>query len=144
MDYFWYALPQEDFENKWECIGWPHRISLQIEAANIALEEEFDKYQKIHMNDEAALEEKIEHLTVLVTQMAGVRDFNKVHETAIEIRKIWKRMKEGQEQGQLLNQRQKLFLMPVTPYDNLNKLVKEFEPYRNLWITASGKMNSLC
>lgn len=29
--------------------------------------------------------------------------------------------------------------MPVTPFDQLHKLLKEFEPYKNLWTTASGK-----
>lgn len=60
------------------------------------------------------------------------------HEIAVDIKRVWKAMKEAQEQGQLLNSRQKLFLVPITPYDTLNKLIKEFEPYRNLWITASG------
>lgn len=54
-------------------------------------------------------------------------------------------MKEAQEMGQLLNQRQKLFNVPVVPWDDLNKLIREFEPYKNLWITASGwKKNLFC
>jgi hypothetical protein len=48
-------------------------------------------------------------------------------------------MKEAQEQELLLNTRQRLFGTPVVPFDSLNKLIKDFEPYRNLWITASGK-----
>ncbi|KAF2895248.1 hypothetical protein ILUMI_10928 [Ignelater luminosus] len=138
LEYFWYALPQEDFENKWEAIGWPYKISQQIETTNTFLDDEWDKYYKIQMNDELTLEEKVEHLTVLVTQMSGLRDFSKTHEIAVDIRRVWKAMKEAQEQGQLLNSRQKLFLAPITPYETLNKLIKEFEPYRNLWITASG------
>ena len=47
-------------------------------------------------------------------------------------------MKKAQERGLLLNTRQRHFGIPVVPFDNLNKLIKEFEPYRNLWITASG------
>lgn len=54
------------------------------------------------------------------------------------MRRLWKALKEAQEQGQLLNQRQKLFLQPVVPFENLTKLIKEFEPYKNLWVTASG------
>ena len=60
-----------------------------------------------------------------------------VHELAIEIGRIWRLMKETQEQGLLLNRRQKLFDVPVTPYEDLNKLVKEFQPYRDLWVGAS-------
>lgn len=60
-------------------------------------------------------------------------------EIGIECRRMWKAMKEAQEFGQLLNQRQKLFVLPVVLFDSLNKLIKEFEPYKNLWVTASGK-----
>lgn len=48
-------------------------------------------------------------------------------------------MREAQEMGQLLNQRQKLFGAPVVPWEDLNKLLREFEPFKNLWITASGQ-----
>lgn len=60
-----------------------------------------------------------------------------MHELAIEIGRIWKMMKEKQEEGLVLNRRQKLFDLPVTPCDDLNRLVKEFQPYRDLWTTAS-------
>lgn len=63
-----------------------------------------------------------------------------IHENAQELRRIWKSMKEAQEMGQLLNQRQKLFGATVVPWDDLNKLLREFEPYKNLWITASGQI----
>lgn len=45
--------------------------------------------------------------------------------------------------GQLLNQRQKLFNVQVVPWEDLNKLIREFEPYKNLWITASGQFEKL-
>lgn len=28
--------------------------------------------------------------------------------------------------------------MQVTPFDEIKELIKVFEPYRNLWVTASG------
>lgn len=61
-----------------------------------------------------------------------------MHEIANDIKKAWKAMKESQDWGRVLNQRQKLFGQPVIPFADLNRLVKEFEPYRNLWVTASG------
>lgn len=52
-------------------------------------------------------------------------------------------MKDAQQRGQMLNQRQKLFGIKVTPFDNLTKLLKEFEPYKNVWVTSSGKLKIL-
>lgn len=138
LEFFWYALSQEDFENKWEAVGWPYKLSKQIEATNLSLDEEFEKYYKIQLNDEMSLEEKVEFFTVQVTKLSGEKDYNKVHEIAVDVKRLWKGMKEAQEQGQLLNQRQKLFNVPVAPFETLTKLIKEFEPYYNLWVTASG------
>lgn len=78
LDAFWYNLPQEDFENKWEAIGWPLQIQRQIEVTNLFLDEETDKFLKLQMNDELVLQDKIETFTVQVTQMSLLRDFTKV------------------------------------------------------------------
>lgn len=74
-----------------------------------------------------------------MTNISQIYDIERVHEMAIEVRRMYKGMLECVEQGQLLCMRQKLFGLPVVPWENLTKLMKEFEPFRNLWITASGK-----
>lgn len=78
LDYFWYNLTDEDFDNKWLAVGWPLKIMKHVDATNEMLYEEVDKFQKIHMNDELVLEERIEGLTVQVTNMSAIRDFTKV------------------------------------------------------------------
>lgn len=84
LDYFWYALPQEDFELKWEAIGWPYRIQKQVEATNTALDEDVQKFLKIHIDDEFALQERIETLTVQVTHMSALRDATKVNDNLLK------------------------------------------------------------
>lgn len=137
LEHFWYSLPQEDFDNKWEAIGWPYKIVQGIEITDQYLKEEEERFYKIQLNDEYTLQEKIDGLTVQVVQMSKQKDYSKTHEIAVDMRRLWKAMKEAQEQGQLLNQRQKLFGVAVVPFDGLIKLIKEFEPYKTLWITAS-------
>ncbi|KAF5308293.1 hypothetical protein FQR65_LT06286 [Abscondita terminalis] len=137
LDHFWFALPDDDFDNKWTMIGWPQVLADQIELANANLEDDFQKYFKIQQADETHLDEKIEGFIVQVAKMLNLREFDKTHDIAVEMKRLWKQMKDAQEQGQLLNSRQKLFLVPVIPYENLSKLIKELEPYYNLWVTAS-------
>ena len=31
LDEFLFGLPQDDFNAKWVCIGWPHKIEIQME-----------------------------------------------------------------------------------------------------------------
>ena len=88
--------------------------------------------------DEITLSEKIDELVGNVTSIAMQTDISKVQETAIDVKRTWKIMKECQIQGLLLNERQKLFGVSVIPFEHLNKLMKEFEPYQSLWITAAG------
>ncbi|XP_023309976.1 dynein heavy chain 1, axonemal-like [Anoplophora glabripennis] len=142
LDHFWYALPNDDFENKYEAIAWPFKIQQQIEGTELFLKEEEERFLKLQINDEQSLTDKIDTLTAQVVQMSQIRDFSKIHETAVDMRRVWKTMKEAQEQGQLLNQRQKMFGVPIVPFDNLTKLIREFEPYKNLWGTASDWLRS--
>lgn len=99
---------------------------------------EYEKFYKMQVQDEIILSENIHTLMENVRSVTLQTDFDKVHETAIETKKIWKMLKECQELGLLLNERQKLFGMEVVPLEQLNKLMKEFEPYQSLWVAASG------
>jgi dynein heavy chain len=99
LEHFWYALPQEDFENKWEAIGWPYRISKQVEATEQYLKEEEERFYKIQLNDEYTLQDKIETLTAQVVQMAKQKDFSKTHEIAVDMRRLWKSMERGARAG---------------------------------------------
>lgn len=84
------------------------------------------------------LQEKIDMLVGNVANIALQTNINMVHEIAIDIKRIWKMMKECQETGIMLNERQKLLGLSVVPFESLIKLMKDFEPYQTLWTTASG------
>lgn len=100
--------------------------------------EEYNKLYKVQVQDEIMLSERIDTLVGNVMNVALQTDINKVHETAIEVKRIWRMIKDCQETGLLLNKRQNLFGMEVVSFERLNKLLKEFEPYQSLWIIASG------
>lgn len=99
---------------------------------------EYEKFHKVQVQEEILLSERIDLLVRNVTNVALQTDINKIYEMGVEVKRIWKMMKDCQESGLLLNKRQKLFDMDVVPFEQLNKLMKEFEPYQTLWITASG------
>lgn len=83
---------------------------------------------------------------MLVGNVANVTlqvDIDKVHETAIEVKRIGKMMKELREWSLLLNKRQELFGKEVVVLDQLDELMKQFEPYLSLWIAASGDKTSI-
>ncbi|XP_025602682.2 dynein axonemal heavy chain 1-like [Athalia rosae] len=137
LDQFWWNLSDEDFALKYEAIGFPLQIQIQVEETQDLLLEAQDRFYKVQLMDEANLVEKIDGLIGNVTNIALQYDINKTHEIAIDVKRVWKIIKECQEQGLLLNERQKLFGTPVTPYETLSRLITDFDPYKTLWITAS-------
>ncbi|CAF1684087.1 unnamed protein product, partial [Adineta ricciae] len=67
---------------------------------------------------------------------------DRAHEVANECRKLNKALKECVEASQTYNNRERLLGLPVTNYEKLTRLVKDFEPYRILWSTTSDWLRS--
>lgn len=109
-----------------------------MEEAKNRFASEYEKFHKVQVQEEILLSERIDTLMGNVVNVTLQTDINKIHEIAVEVKRILKIMKDCQEFGLLLNERQKLFDMDIVPYEQLNTLIKEFEPYQNLWIAASG------
>jgi dynein heavy chain len=99
---------------------------------------EQDKFYKLQEKDEAELNDKIDFIIGSVTNIAIQNDIKKINEICSEIQKTWKIMKESYEFGIILNSRQKLFGVPVVPFSKLSSLIRDFEPYKNFWLTAEG------
>ncbi|XP_046395032.1 dynein axonemal heavy chain 1-like [Ischnura elegans] len=138
LDSFCYIQPEDYFSAKWETIGLPYKIFLQIDETVAMHEEEIERLSKLQIGDEATFIEKMDNLTQRVHGLSSATiDISKWQEITVEVRRTWKSLHDCLEFGRLLNQRQKLFGMPVRSYDAIGKLIKEFEPYRNLWTTAS-------
>ncbi|XP_076766961.1 dynein axonemal heavy chain 1 [Xylocopa sonorina] len=137
LDGFLWNITDEDFQAKWEAIGSPLQIENEIAETNERFVEEQDKFYKIQLQDEVLLQEKIDTLVGNVANIALQTDINRIHETALDVKRVWKAMTDCRETGLLLNERQKLFGMKVVPFEHLHKLMREFEPYRSLWVTAS-------
>ncbi|XP_070190635.1 dynein axonemal heavy chain 1-like isoform X2 [Littorina saxatilis] len=137
IEEFYYSLSTDDFNAKWTAIGWPHKIERQMEQTSTQLDEDEERFHKLQMSDQANFEDKLDTLQMVVAGMAAHSEIQKGHEIANEMRRVNKQLKEAQQLAVTYNNRERLFGMPVTNYDKLSKLAKDFEPYRNLWVTVS-------
>ncbi|XP_032892704.1 dynein heavy chain 1, axonemal [Amblyraja radiata] len=137
FDEFLFNLTDEDFQDKWAAIAAPHLITSRMETIKIQHLEEEEHFHKIQISDQSALQEKLEGLQIIVAGFSAYTDMGRAHETSNEVRRIHKQLVESQNQAQLYNSRERLFEMPVTNYDRLYKMAKEFQPYRDLWTTTS-------
>ncbi|XP_059505480.1 dynein axonemal heavy chain 1 [Stegostoma tigrinum] len=137
FDEFYYNLSDSDFEAKWSAIAAPHLITARMEVIKTQHMEEEELFRKIQLSDQSTLQERLEGLEMVVAGFSANTDMNRAHEIANEVRRIHKQLVESQHLAQLYNSRERLFEMPVTSYERLYKMVKEFHPYRDLWTTTS-------
>ncbi|XP_053577059.1 dynein axonemal heavy chain 1 [Bombina bombina] len=140
MDGLLYSLSQDDFNAKWVVISWPNKITTLMETIREQHLDDEEKFRKIQVMDQNNFLERLDGLQIAVAGFSSYTDINRAHETANEVRRVHKQLKESQQLSQLYNNRERLFGLPVTNYDKLLKMVKDFQPYRDLWTTASDWM----
>ncbi|XP_029005758.1 dynein axonemal heavy chain 1 [Betta splendens] len=137
MEEFHYCLSDEDVNKRWRAIGWPQRIINQMEEVALRHVKDEEHFHKIQLADQNNFEERLDSLQMLVAGYAGHVDIDHAHEMANEVRRTSKQLKECQTMAQTYNSRERLLGLPVTNYDRLQKLVKDFQPFKDLWTTTS-------
>ncbi|KAL6464354.1 hypothetical protein MHYP_G00266710 [Metynnis hypsauchen] len=137
IDDFFYNLSNEDFNAKWTAMAWPHKILTQMENVQMQHVEDEERFHKIQLVDQSNFQERLESLQMLVAGFTAYTDFNRAHEVANEVRRVGKQLKESQTMAQVYNNRERLFGIPVTNYERLQKLSRDFQPFRDLWTTTS-------
>lgn len=137
LDYFWRALPNDDFKVKWDALAGPLKCTKQMHTTWEMFEEETERFQKIQTSDLVGFDEKVEALNMSVSTFSSLADTSKVAEIAVDIKKLWKLIVETSEMGKTLNVRQALFELPDIDLTGIQNLLVSFAPYRKLWVTGA-------
>ncbi|XP_004864511.1 dynein heavy chain 1, axonemal isoform X4 [Heterocephalus glaber] len=137
MDEFFYNLSSDDFNDKWAASFWPSKILRQIEIMQHQHTEDEEKFRKIQIMDQNNFQEKLEGLQLVVAGFSVHMEIARAHEIANEVRRVKKQLKDCQQLATLYNNRARIFGLPITNYEKLSRMVKEFQPYLDLWTTAS-------
>ncbi|CAM5127491.1 unnamed protein product [Eretmochelys imbricata] len=137
MEEFLYNLTQDDFNDKWAASNWPLKIATQTEMIQQQHLEDEERFRKIQLMDQNNFLERLDGLQLVVAGFSVHMDITRAHEIANEARRVKKQLKESQQMALLYNNRERIFGLPVTNYDKLSRMVKEFQPYWDLWTTAS-------
>ncbi|XP_065685160.1 dynein axonemal heavy chain 1 isoform X1 [Hydra vulgaris] len=137
MEEFCYNISIDDFTTKWSCLAWPGKIQQQIEMTVKNLQVDEDRFHKSLLTEQNLFQDRVDGINMTVAGFSIYNDITKAHEIANEARRVSKQLKECQAQVQLFNKRERLFHLTVTNYEKLAKLNKDFEPFKNLWITVS-------
>ncbi|TMS18883.1 Dynein heavy chain 1, axonemal [Larimichthys crocea] len=137
IEEFHYNFSDDDVNKKWTAIGWPQKIISQMEEVVIQHMEDEERFHKIQLGDQNKFEDQLNALQMLIGRFGVHTDINHAHEVANEVRRISKELKECQSMAHTYNSRERLFGIPVTNYDHVQKLIKDFQPFKDLWSTTS-------
>ncbi|NXN51379.1 DYH1 protein, partial [Rynchops niger] len=137
MEEFLYNLTEEDFNDMWTASYWPLKITMQAESIRLQHLEDEDKFRKIQVMDQNGFQDKLEEMELTVCGFSVQVDVNQAHELADKAREVRKQLKELQNLAILYNNRERIFGMKVTNYSKLSRMVKDFQPYCDLWTTVS-------
>ncbi len=136
LENFRYSLSEEEFAQKNEAISWPKQLNEQIIKVDAFLLREKDGFKDRLLTDQKMFAKELEAINKHVLTFSKFSDLHSIGEIANDVRTVQKQLKECQERARLMNGKEMLFEMEVTEYDNLNKIMRQFQPYADLWITA--------
>ena len=136
LEEFQVNLSDGDSEVYWAVFGWPKKIQEVIHKTNEDLDAAAVQFEENLIGDVGIFAEQVHSLQMTVAGFSKQTDISKYKSISVEARKVASRLKEAQANAQTYNNRERLFGLPVTDYEHLQKCVRDFEPYKNLWITA--------
>eukprot|EP00741_Cyanophora_paradoxa_P012299 tig00000169_g11885.t1 len=137
LEEFKFELGLADFVQRWEAFGWPHKIGVACEQVELLLEKDREKFLHEMEGEQDAFEKTVSELAVKVDGFAQYRDMAKVKQVSAIVKGIQKQLKECEGKAQQFNSRESLFGKPVTQYEQLAKIGKDFTPFADLWNTAA-------
>lgn len=136
LEKFKFDLPNEDFKARWMAFSWPGKIEDTLTMTETLLKADEATFVKQFKTDQEVFAEKVRSLAGNISSFSKAADLSKVNECAMEVQKVVAELKECQQAVQLFSGRERLFNLEATKFDEVNQLIKEFEPYKNIWLTA--------
>ncbi|XP_010013568.1 PREDICTED: dynein heavy chain 1, axonemal-like, partial [Nestor notabilis] len=140
MEEFLYNLTEEDFSDKWTASYWPLKITRQAECVRHQHQEDEDRFRKNHVIDQNSFQDKLEEMELTVGGFSIQADASQANGLANKAREVRKQLQELQNLAAVYNNRERIFGIKATNYGGLSRMVKDFQPYHDLWTTVSDWM----
>ncbi|KAI9585338.1 hypothetical protein GQX74_001185 [Glossina fuscipes] len=136
LDSFFYNLPDHQFAMKWEAVAWPRTIIERLSTLREEQKVDIEDFKRLHLSECIGFEERLESLNDEVQAFSLMFIPEKVLETANDIKKTWRTIKDLEKLGETLSYRQELFELEPLSLDFLNSIIESCTPYKNLWYSC--------
>lgn len=119
LNKFLWVINGEQLQLKTDAMLWPYKINLKIKESLQNVEHEIEKFEKLHLEDELVLQDRVEYISGAITQLTIENNLQRVLKIAVGVNKNWKFISELHSFGLILNRRQKIFGHTVCRYNCL-------------------------
>eukprot|EP01041_Mallomonas_annulata_P000832 gene832-1621_t len=142
MDYnsvheqFHFKVDLEHTVFKWSVFGMPAKVMqkcTEVIDSNVHIKRRF--LEEMH-EEQSVFSRSLIEIETEVQSLDAYVDIGEVVFVSDRVRAVEKKLQTALEKSRLFNSREGLFGKDITDYESLNRIMKMFEPYANLWITA--------
>uniref|UniRef100_A0A1B0BA35 Dynein heavy chain linker domain-containing protein n=1 Tax=Glossina palpalis gambiensis TaxID=67801 RepID=A0A1B0BA35_9MUSC len=130
----WTAINLSD--EHWEAVAWPRTIIERLSTLREEQKVDIEDFKRLHLSECIGFEERLESLNDEVQAFSLMFIPEKVLETANDIKKTWRTIKDLEKLGETLSYRQELFELEPLSLDFLNSIIESCTPYKNLWYSC--------
>lgn len=130
---------KKDFDlgvNMWAVYGSPAKVQAkcaEVQESNIAIKRRF---RDDMLGEQVSFSSTLKELSEEVKALQEFTDINDVTNIAERVKEVETKLNAAQASARLFNSRESLFEQDITDYEDLNRIVKNFEPFLNLWQTT--------
>eukprot|EP01012_Entosiphon_sulcatum_P032727 TRINITY_DN4157_c0_g1_i1.p1 TRINITY_DN4157_c0_g1~~TRINITY_DN4157_c0_g1_i1.p1 ORF type:complete len:4195 (-),score=848.52 TRINITY_DN4157_c0_g1_i1:38-11479(-) len=134
---FGFMPNQDDFETYWMTYSWPQKVYQVLDDSEFRYKENRNRFQQELRENTQQLTEEISQLQHEIDLFSTLADESHTDEIYEKVKRMNEKIKDCKERIYLYNSREQLFGLPTTQYTNINEIVKNFEPYQQLWTIVS-------
>lgn len=120
----------------WSVFAAPGKIATKCEdvvTANLAVKNKFKEEMTL---EQSSFTKTLVELSTDVQALSILTELNDVVNICQQVKDVEAKIVEAQSAVKVFNSRESLFEDDVTEYEEMNNIVRNFEPYLNLWSTA--------
>ncbi len=137
LEDFKYKFPdEEDYDKQWRLYGSPNDTKSVIDRQRASLEKEKEKFVNLMQQEQSDFDMKVNDIGVKASNFIIHQDINQFEDVAIQAKEVWAKLQWSVENAKMYNNREALTGGDETNYDNIQAMVKEFEPLYSLWTTT--------
>jgi len=142
LDSFHYRLPKDGWKLKWQTFSWPKTIADMLESKEVALANDKNTFLNEMRTAQEEFQLELHEIEKRVNTFGQYSDLDQVAKIAEKCSKIQEKLDELQARARAFNTNELLFNLQTTDYRPVTRVVKNFEPYHQLWSTAHAWLSN--